>query len=553
MNILGISGGLTHDAAACLVSDGKLVAMVEEERFLRQKHAIRQLPLHSTLYCLTEAKLSLADIDIVVCSWDPMLDREEKFLNEFAVTFKEHEIFSRQPFPDIEYVDHHTSHAAASLFFCGFQTASVLVVDGSGENFSTSIGVANNGEITFFKQFDISDSLGHFYRRITRHLSLGHSAEGKLMGLAAYGKPCVEFPIRLSSDGYSTDVPRFENIPPLQRYDLIKDWWEKWLIENIGPPVIPSYLWSSKHGQFKPIVKLDELHKDLAASAQDILEQVIVNLAHLAVNQTGYRNLAFSGGVALNCGVNSAMLRSGVIDKLCVFPAANDSGAAVGAALITALKCGDHLEAINHVFYGPWYPQAITNRLLDDLGIAYKVYPQDRLVKYIADILRHDRVVGWFQDRTEFGPRALGHRSIIASPNSILMRDRINQKVKYREEWRPLAPSLPLKDAGTFFAKPYSSPYMLHFFDTTKRGYEELAAIVHVDGTSRPQFIEPSTDPLFYELLMKVGEYTGNPVVINTSLNNRGEPIANSIVDALHTFISSDMDVLVLGEAVIEK
>lgn len=554
MIVLGISGGLTHDPAACLLIDGILIGMTEEERFVRKKHALRCFPINAIVWCLNKGGIVLSDVDIIACSWNPKLDPDDIFMKEFIFNLENNSVFKKHIVPPVNYLDHHICHAAAAFFFSELKSASVLIVDGSGENYSTSLGQVKEGEFNFFRNIDISDSLGHFYRRVTRFLDLGHAAEGKLMGLAPYGKPQFDFPIELTSESYSIPIiPRFETTPPLKRYDLIKSSWENWLETKFGESANSRHDWSMKSSSLDSTLILSEQHKDIAASAQKYLEDVILHLVGIVTRETSNKNLVFGGGVALNCGVNSKIARSGLVDSLTIFPGSHDAGGAFGAAMLVAHRNGDKLSKIGHVFHGRSFSQSQINSLLDDVGASYKLHSAEKLIKYVSRKISDGKVIGWFQGQSEFGPRALGHRSILSRTYPVFQRDRINKMVKYREDWRPLAPSLPWEVASDYFVDPFESPYMLHFFSIKENKHKDLSAVVHIDGTSRPQFVTREKDSLYYELLLSVGEYTGVPAMINTSLNTKDEPIVDSPIDALKAFATSSIDILVIGEAVIEK
>lgn len=549
MIVLGLSGATQHDPAACLVIDGKIIAMAEEERLIRIKRAPNQLPVRSTMYCLHEAGIRLDDVDCIAASWDPALDPGEDRYRHF-VTW----LFNEEPFracrrPPVEFVGHHLAHAASSFFCSGYQEAAILVVDGAGEDVSTSIGVGRGNEIRLQQQFGISHSLGILYAFAAEHTGLGANNEGKLMGLAAYGEPKVVLdPIRLEPDGYRIELPGVKDLPLRELWAPLYGEWSSWMTERFGPANLAAYSWNAFGSRPQRRLELPKRMMDLAASVQEALTQSLIHLARIATRRYNTRRLVIAGGVGLNCSANGVIRQSGVVDELFVVPAAHDAGGALGAAMWVAAQSGSML-AFPGPFLGPCYADSAIIDLLKSAGARY-FEPAD-IADYAAKLLASGRVVGWYQGRMEIGPRALGHRSILALPDSVEVRDRVN-RLKGREMWRPLSPSVLSPAAPDLLVDSRPSPFMLSASPTTEKAQSLIPATLHVDGTARPQTVTPA-DGIYFELIKSVQSRTGIPALLNTSFNLEDEPIVCSPRDALRTFFLSDLDALVLGGFVIEK
>ncbi len=554
MIILGISGGLGHDAAAALVIDGVLVAMVEEERFTRVKRAFNQSPIHAILYCLQEANISLGDVDIIAVSWEPALDPDFVNLQRRIEDIQRSDtLHSLKKFPLIIPINHHISHAASSFYTSGFDEAAIIVMDGQGEIASTTIAHGKRTSIRILQQFDVSQSLGYFYSAVTYYCGLGHDSAGKTMGLAPYGQPLYDFSnIHLTNDGYHIDIRGIPDKPVGLWYEGIRQQWFEWLITNFGPQNNITSKLNTVSGQIKKVNQIDNHYKNIAASAQHVLEKVILHLIQVATHEVGCRNVVLSGGVALNCSANGVINRSGSVNGFYVFPAAHDAGGALGAALEVAARHGEpRCPAIHHAYWGPAFDDSVISTELKRLNLTATEY-DDIGVEVARRIVEENAKVGWFQGRMEVGPRALGHRSILANPMLLKNLELINN-VKGRELWRPLAPSILRDDAEQVFENFADSPFMLQAFLVHHNAQSLIPAVTHVDGSSRPQVVNEETSYEYRDLLLAMRRDTGLGAVINTSFNNAHEPIVCTPLDAIRTFYSTPLDILVLGHHLLSK
>lgn len=552
MIILGISGGVGHDSAACIVIDGQVQAMAEEERFTRVKRAPGQAPVFSTLYCLREAGIDLHDVDAIAIAWNPQLDPEYFAVQDVLRPLREHKAFSGQKFPPVVPIDHHHAHAASSFFPSGLSEATVLVVDGQGERVSTTIAHARGREINVLRSFGINESIGYFYGAVSSYIGLGSQSPGKTMGLAPYGQPRYSFPqIQLTDDGYSMGIHEPVNTPSVQwRSDIYRQW-HTIFADRLGPPASQELLLDLSRSALKPQVELNQRLQDIAASAQHSIEQILLHLTRLAVEATGCRDLVLAGGVALNCTANGLLSRSEYIDHLYIFPAAHDAGGALGAALAVAVQHHEPLcGKINHAYWGPAFDDSCIASVLQTAGLPATEH--DDIGTATAKLIRQGAVVGWFQGRMEVGPRALGHRSIVADPTKTAIRDRVNQ-IKNREQWRPFAPSLLLEEAPRVLEQPGPSPFMLQAFSVRPEIQPLLAGITHVDGSARPQTVTDASGPEYCDLLTAMREEIGIAAVLNTSFNDDSEPIICTPYDAIRTFISTPLDALAIGRFLVVK
>lgn len=549
MFILGISGVFGHDAAACLVQDGKVLAMVEEERLTRIKHALGTLPIQSIFYCLQSGNITLNDIDCVTLSWDPSLDPTATYLREFEQNLFQHELWQRFTKPAVEYVPHHLAHAASSYYASGFDEAAILVIDGHGEDVATSIGYGKGYQLQIDQKMSISHSLGHFYHQATRYVGLGGQDEGKLMGLASYGEPIDNIDvIHLDSEGYHIDLLNVDNLPAPQRYARLGQAWREWFQERFGAANAPQYGWSSATGM-KRQLDLPLHFANVAASVQQCLTQTILHLARYATEHYQTRNIVLAGGVALNCSANGVLLRSGIVDQLYVVPAANDAGGALGAALYVSAAASP-VQALPTVYLGPSFDHQDVVTTLCTCQLRFQEV--DDIYRRTATLLAEGKIVGWFQGGMEVGPRALGNRSILALPTSTEVRDRVNT-VKGRELWRPLSPSLLDTAISDVLTYSHPSPYMLTAIPVKQNKVNVIPAVVHVDGTVRPQVVSQASNERYWRLLQAVHQQTGVPGVLNTSFNLAGEPIVCKPSDAVRSFSSSALDALVIGDVLLEK
>lgn len=546
MRVLGINA-LFHDPSAALVVDGRIVAAAEEERFSRRKHGKRpvpfaawELPVEAMSWCLDRAGLSAADLDAVAYSYDPALAAPAAELGlddpwgwlrqryaEHAPKFIAHELGDLGP-GVFRYVPHHVAHAAsAGLLRAGQDDerhTSVLVVDGRGESASHLAGAYDHGKLNVLATQQLPDSLGLVYESLTEHLGfLRSSDEYKVMALASYGRPRHLRELRESmhadgGGGFTARVPD----------------WTRW-----APRRAPHEEWSAPHA-------------DLAASVQACLEETLLDLASWLHGETGTSHLAMAGGTALNCVANSRLWRDSPFDAVWVQPAAGDAGTALGAALAAS----DDIVATG----GADFTTAALGREWSDADLAAELHraavpyeTPDDLPGVVAQALADDGIIAWFEGRSEFGPRALGQRSLLAHPGNPDNLRRLND-VKGREQFRPVAPMVRRERAGEIFSDgPLPSPYMLFIHDVKDEWRERIPAVTHVDGTARAQTVDRETKPRLADMLERFDQLTGLPVVINTSLNTAGRPMVDTPREALEIFGSAPVDLLVLGPHVVRR
>ncbi|MDR5739523.1 MULTISPECIES: carbamoyltransferase C-terminal domain-containing protein [unclassified Caballeronia] len=576
MYTLGINA-VYHDSAAALVHDGVVIAAAEDERFTHVKHAKRpvpfstwQLPFDAIDYCLKEAGIELADVDHIAYSYDPQLfsGMPKQAKATITLPFMPSEHVSTNPSespwdplflsyianargqlldgaphhlkkrflsggraPRFEWhnVDHHLSHEASAFLAAPYENTAVLTMDGRGEGVTTSLGQFVDGEYRRVKQVELPHSLGLLYEAVTDYLGFLHSSdEYKVMALASFGKPVYvdQFReiVKYRNDGsYTVDAPR--------------------LVERFGP----------RRERGGP---LTQHHYDIAHSLQFVLEETALELARWLHERTGLKHLAMAGGVALNCVMNARLRDRGPFEDIWVQPAAGDAGTALGAALWTdyqeRVKEGDRSRRwhMNHAYLGPCYSEEDIESFLKWSKTPYRRL--NDIAAETADILASNRVIGWYQGRTEFGPRALGARSILASPIDPSMQARLNE-IKDREDFRPVAPVVMEEHAADWFVDARVAPFMLFVFDVREDMKARIPAVTHIDGTARVQTVNRSQHPLYYDLLAAFKARTGVPVLVNTSFNTRGEPMVNSPRDAVESFWTSPLDALVIGPFLIEK
>jgi len=572
MYTLGINA-VYHDSAACLVQDGKVIAAVEEERFTRKKHGKRpipfttyELPYFAIDYCLREAGIHLKNVDHVAYSYDPnlLLDRfthngkielplepsasrvpegwesvwEPLFLSYIVNAPRQlvggapHHVKGRFSGTPLEgafrwhFVEHHLSHAASAFLASPFEEAAIFTLDGRGERATTSYAHGVCNRMDFLGEVEMPNSLGILYEKITEYLGFLHSSdEYKVMALASFGKPTyLEFfrrAIRLQPEGRYT----ISDFNPT---------------EEFGAP-------RRKADPMEP------RHYDLAHSLQVALEETVLELTNWLHHKTGSENLCMAGGVALNCVMNARIRDRGKFERIWVQPAAGDAGTALGAALwIDAQERGVDLRGfqMDHAFLGPSYSDEEIEQFLRWSKLPYRRL--SNVAEEGADILAQDKIIGWFQGRLEFGPRALGARSILASPIHAEMQERLNE-IKDREDFRPVAPVVLEEEAAKWFKGAEISPFMLFVFDVLPEKADLIPAVRHVDGTARIQTINRDQNQPYYDLIKAFQTRTGVPVLVNTSFNTRGEPIVCTPRDAVECFWTSPLDALVIGPFLIEK
>jgi carbamoyltransferase len=593
MNILGISA-YYHDSAACLVVDGKIIAAAQEERFTRKKHD-ENFPVNAINYCLAEARLSAQQIDFVVFYDKPFLKFERLFetylafapkgFKSFATSLPvwvKDKLFQKSVILDalkdnldkntnwsnkLLFSEHHLSHAASAFFPSPFEEAAVLTMDGVGEWATTSLAVGKGNTLSVTNEIHFPHSLGLLYSAMTYYTGFKvNSGEYKVMGLAPYGEPkyanvIKDHLIDIKEDGsFHLDMSYFNYCTGLtMTSDRFND------------------LFGAPPRKSESILGQREM--DLASSIQAVTEEVVIKLAKGIKKSTGLNNLCLAGGVALNCVANGKLLRENVFDKIWIQPASGDAGGAVGAALaayylmLAQPRKVDKQDSMQGSYLGPEFGQAEIEQRLSQAGAKFDVVNDTQLIEQTAQALADGLAVGWHQGRMEFGPRSLGARSIIADARSPTVQKQLNLKVKYRESFRPFAPSVLREDVADWFEINTDSPYMLLVADVKKEkqlamtaaqkqlfGIEklnvprsEIPAVTHVDYSARIQTVSKHTNPKYHALISKFKEITGCPVLVNTSFNVRGEPIVCSPEDAFNCLMGTDIDFLVVGNCILRK
>jgi carbamoyltransferase len=566
MNILGISA-FYHDSAACLVRDGTIVAAAQEERFSREKHDA-SFPARAIAFCLEESGLSADDLDAVVFYEKPFIKLErilETFLAYAPRGFRsfarampswmrqklrvERIIRERTGFDGpVLYSEHHLSHAASAFYPSPFNEAAIVTADGAGEWATTTYGVGRGNQITLHADIRFPHSPGLLYSAFTSYLGFRVSAgECKLMGLASYGTPRYADRIRehlidLRDDGsFRLDMKYFD-------YCTGSAMTTPAFHELFGGP------------PRRPGEPLSRRHADCARSIQEVIEEALLLMGRHVAAETGMTRLCLAGGVALNCAANGRLLREGPFREVWIQPAAGDAGGALGAALAAWYRYRGNERFADNLHdsqrgsrLGPQFDDRCIKAFLDRNAIPHADVPYESVPARAAELIAGGNVVGWFQGRMEFGPRALGGRSMLADARNAAIRDRLNRKVKLREDFRPFAPAAAMEQARHYFALDRASPYMLFTADVHEEHRQTLPAVTHVDGTARLQTVHRDKDPLLHALLRSCAERYGCPVVLNTSLNIRGEPIACTPEDAYRCLMHGDMDALVMGRFVVQK
>ena len=594
MYILGISA-FYHDSAACLLKHGEIVAAAQEERFTRKKHDAG-FPTHAIQYCLMEAGIAAKDIDNVVFYEKPFVKFERlletylafapkgftSFAKAMPVWIKD-KLFQKSALikelkatldesvdwrERLLFSEHHLSHAASAYYPSPFDSAAVLTLDGVGEWTTTSLAIGRGNDLQVVKEIHFPHSLGLLYSAFTYYTGFKvNSGEYKVMGLAPYGEPRYADLIReklitVANDGsFQLDMSYFDYATGLtmtnKKFDALFG----------GPPRTSE-------------TELTQREMDLAASVQKVTEDIVLELARGIAKETGERNLCLAGGVALNCVANGILLREKIFDNIWIQPAAGDAGGALGAALSTwyihhnkERVVSSERDAMKGAYLGPEFTDNEIENELTACGANFKKLPEIEMIEEVASALADEKAVGWMQGRMEFGPRALGGRSIIADPRSPVMQKQLNLKVKYRESFRPFAPSVLREDVSDWFENETDSPYMLLVADvqndkrramTEKEealfGIDKLnvprssvPAITHVDYSARIQTVHADTNPKYHAVISKFKEKTGCPLVVNTSFNVRGEPIICTPTDAFKCFMGTEMDVLAVGNYVLYK
>ena len=555
-NIIGISC-FFHDAACCLLKDGVLIAAVEEERFSRRKHDAG-IPKRAFNYCLEAGGLTIDQVDCVAYYEEPSkklarqiwmmlpgLPSERKVLERLDPRRPEREIREVLGYEGlIKYVGHHQAHAASSFYYSGFKDAAILTVDGVGEWDTTSYGRGNGSGLEIFETVEFPHSLGLLYSTITGYLGFEvNEGEYKVMGLAPYGRPRHVDLIRkliINQPGgqYLLDL-RYFNFKSFNRMHSDE------MVSLFG------------HPPRQPRTEILDFHKDLARSLQYVLEEILMDKLEYLQRLSGSENLCMAGGVALNCVANGRIKREGPFKRMFVQPAAGDSGGALGAAAIAykQLTNGktESLSILRHAYLGPAFSSDEVASFVESTGVKAEDFRgrEPELLEAVAGRLAAGKIIGWFHGRMEFGPRALGARSILADPRGEKTQDRINSIIKQRESFRPFAPAVLEQRAADHFELDHPSQYMLETCQV--KSPLKLPAITHVDGSARVQTVAEETNPRFARLLLTFERLTGCPILLNTSFNMNYEPIVCTPVDALICFIRSGLDTLVLEDFIIDR
>lgn len=597
MRILGISA-FYHDSAAALIEDGNIIAAAQEERFTRKKHD-PAFPKEAITYCLKEAGLTLSEVDHIVFFEKPFIKFErllETYLASAPAGFQsfkmaipvwiKDKLFQKgnlielleefenanEGTSEIEekllFAEHHQSHAASAFFPSPFDEAIILTMDGVGEWATASVAIGKGNELTTVKEIQFPHSLGLLYSAMTYYTGFRvNSGEYKVMGLAPYGEP------------------KYVDLIKNNLIDIKEDG-SFWLDQSYFNYATGLTMTSSKfHDLFgaPPRTSEDKITQremDLAASVQVVTEEIMLKMTESLAKEYGIKNICLAGGVALNCVANGKVIRAGSFDNVWVQPAAGDAGGALGAALAAYYvekkqprTVGANMDAMKGSYLGPNYEQGDIEERLSKAGAVFEVFTDETVMTETAKCLEQGHAVGWFQGRMEFGPRALGGRSILGDPRNPEMQKTLNLKIKYRESFRPFAPSIISDEVSNYFEHEGTSPYMLvvapvkeeHRKDTSKEdeglfGIEKLniprstiPAITHVDYSARIQTVHEETNPRYHALISAFKKQTGCPIVVNTSFNVRGEPIVNTPEDAFHCFMGTEMDTLVVGNCLLRK
>ena len=591
-SILGISA-FYHDSAACILKDGKIIAAAQEERFTRKKHDA-SYPKNAIKFVLNYANLNLSEVDNIVFFEKPFL-KFERLLETYVAfapkgfvsfskamplwikekLFQKNLLFNKLKEHDKNYKsdeniffsDHHLSHAASAFFPSPFEEAVVLTADGVGEWATTTVAIGKSNKLDIEKEIHFPHSLGLLYSAFTYYTGFKvNSGEYKLMGLAPYGNP-----------NYVNKIKELIDIKDDGTFRLN----QKYFNYATGLTMTNDYF-HNLFGQ-KPRdpnnERLTQFHMDIASSIQKVTEEIMIKLAKAIRNEYGIKNLCLAGGVALNCVANGKILKEKIFDNIWIQPAAGDAGGSLGAALALWYIDQGNKRIINPdddmagSYLGSEFSQEQVEKELKSLGANYEVVNYENLIDQTSDYLSKEKAIGWFQGRMEFGPRALGGRSILGDPRSDKMQKNLNLKVKYRESFRPFAPSVLKEDLSDWFDMNVSSPYMLlvadinlnkqiQMSDEQKKLFgidklnikrSEIPAVTHVDYSARIQTVDKKNNKYYYDLISKFKEKTGCPIIVNTSFNVRGEPIVNTPTDAFKCFMGTELDYLVIGNCILDK
>jgi carbamoyltransferase len=565
MYILGLT--TLGDAAASLICDGQIVAAAEEERFSRVKHH-SGFPYLAIQYCLDQAGITMADVAHVALYWKPWILRHKamqalkaatistdmfrarvdrgveqvskSYLGMFGYPREIRRHFGPSNFK-FHYYEHHLCHAASAFYLSPFESAAVLTMDGTGEETTTMFSRGEGVNLKPLKRIKLPHSLGQFYSAVTNFIGFDMFAgdEWKLMGLAAYGKPVYKdfFSRRVLSANGNGDFHL--NIRTLDHHLAKRYQFPDELIRELGPARQPEQ-------------ELEQRHMDIAASAQEVLEDVVLKLVGNLHQQTGEKNLCLAGGVAFNSVMNGRIMQESTFENFFIQPAAGDAGCSLGAAYLVHHKVLKQPRApqMEHAYYGPGFSSDECAAALKAAGLQFETLAEDELVARVAKMIADGAIVGWFHGRMEFGPRALGRRSFLADPRRADMRELLNEKVKLREWFRPLAPSMLEEASPGIFGIDHRDPFMVTVISVREEMRDAIPAVVHVDGTARPQTVSQKTNPRYWKLLKEFERIAGVPVLLNTSFNIQ-EPIVCKPADAVRTFQAASFDALILEDHLV--
>ncbi|HZX48577.1 MAG TPA: carbamoyltransferase [Nitrospirota bacterium] len=565
MVVLGINN--MHDASAAIVVDGSVVAAAEEERFTRRKHHVG-FPLHAIRYCMEEAGVTIKDLDVIGVSWRPWVLRTRlvnafKSLSISTKAFRAktnrgmgqmghewYELFTMRRLIErhfgkgrfkFHYLDHHLCHAVSAFFPSPYEKSAVLTIDGAGEEATTTLWIGEGNEIRRVRSIKLPHSIGQFYSAVTGFLGFKmQSDEYKVMGMASYGEPRFAGLFRKEAVSVCEDGT-FKLNPCFIDYHLARQGvFLKHTLKGLGKNRMPGE-------------EITQRHMDIARSAQEVLEEVLFHLLNHFHKETGIDNLSMAGGVALNCVANGKLFDNTPFRQIFIQPAAGDAGTALGAALFLYHKYTRNPRSyqMQGAYTGPSFPNSECIEQLKEFGLTYKEMGEDALCRKVAAVLADGQLVCWFQGRMEWGPRALGNRSLLGDPRRGEMKDIINLKVKQRESFRPFAPSVLEEKSYRYFGNPVQSPFMLFAFKVNPDRQKEIPAVTHVDGTARPQTVSREVNPLYWKLISEFDNLTGVPMLLNTSFNVQ-EPIVCTPADAIACFLKTKVDYLVLNNLLIE-
>lgn len=568
VNILGISCYF-HDAAAAIVKDGIVIAAAEEERFTRKKHDF-SFPINAINFCLKKSGTTADGIDYVVFYEKPF-NKFERILQTTLQTFPHSLSTFREamvswmtekmwirglihdktgvPESKILFCDHHMSHAANSFFCSPFNEAAIVTIDAVGEWATTTYGIGRDTDIELQKEIRFPHSLGLFYSAFTSFLGFEvNEGEYKVMGLAPYGKPCEKEKIMSHIDTKS-DGSFAINMKPFTWHNSIEKMFNSKFTKLYG-----------QQRTREESERLNTYCSNLAASVQQVTEDAVVKIVKHVKEKTGMKNLCLSGGVAYNSKANGRIMRECGFENIFIPPASGDSGSAIGAALYVyhTLLGNNRKFVMKHAYWGQEYEENLIKEFLDSNNIPYQRTSDNDLFQLVSEEMQRGKVIGWYQGRFEWGPRALGNRSIIADPRKQEMKDIVNMKIKFREPFRPFAPSVLADECENFFElrnakEQWPARFMLYVVDVNANKRSTIPAITHVDGTARLQTVFKEENPRYYNLIKTFQEHTGVPLILNTSFNLRGEPIVDSPADAYSDLIKSGLDMIVLENFIVRK